>query len=213
MPFKCVAGRPPFKGRGAGGIISLLPSPTPITFDPMMKILVLFLLLASLSCGNKTNPDKKNASAHEDKSMGSTLENINTSEYSVVHFKEEDELCFATVNHFFKDYGSKVKFPFSLWVTVETAGKNVKGHPDDAEAALFNNVEDALINKFITTMPFCYIGRTTRNGYREIMFYVSDKDKATSLMNDFIRDNTFGRKINFEITSDPMWQTVEGLFQ
>lgn len=144
--------------------------------------------------------------------LGSTLENINNSEHSVVQFQVDGKLCFATVNQFFKDYDRKSDFPLSLWITVETKDKNEQGHPVDKEAELFNNLEDSLISALDGKTPYCYIGRTTRDGYRELMFYVSDKDKATEIVRTFIETNKFNRQMDFLIDWDREWESVSGLY-
>jgi len=77
---------------------------------------------------------------------------------------------------------------------------------------LFNSLEDSLIDKFITKTPFCFIGRTTRDDYRELMFYVADKGKATEVMNEFIKEDRFKRKIEFAIDPDTTWESVGGFY-
>ena len=169
-------------------------------------------LSALFSCNTKTVDNSKQAMT-TDTIVGSTLDNINNSQHSIIQFQVDNKLCFATINQYFKNYKSKSAFPFSLWVTVETLEKNDKGHPLDAEATLFNSLEDSLIDHFVTRTPFCFIGRTTRDGYRELMFYVSDKDKATEVMNAFIKKNTFKRKIEFAIDQDTTWESVGGFYE
>lgn len=178
-----------------------------------MKYLIIVAFFSSLfSCGD-IKTDKTTREKPTENLVGSTLDNINNSPHTIIKFEVNNELCFATINQFFKDYKNKTAFPYSLWVTVETVDKNDNGHPTETEASLFNDIEDTLINRFISGTPFCYIGRTIRNGYRESMFYVADKDKATEVMDRFIKDNTFNRKIEFAIESDSTWDTVSGLYQ
>jgi hypothetical protein len=178
-----------------------------------MKNLILAIFLSTLfSCNTKTVANSKQVMT-TDTIVGSTLDNINNSEFSLIQFHVDDKLGFATINQYFRNYKSKSSFPFSLWVTVETLEKNGQGHPLDTEATLFNSLEDSLIDHFVTKTPFCYIGRTTRDGYRELMFYISDKDKAKEVMNEFIKTNTFKRKIEFAIDQDAKWESVEGFYQ
>ena len=42
---------------------------------------------------------------------GSTVANINEAEFSTLQFEIENELCFATINQYFKDYKHKDAFP------------------------------------------------------------------------------------------------------
>jgi hypothetical protein len=48
----------------------------------------------------------------------------------------------------------------------------------------------------------CFIGRTTREGYREIMIYGANREKLSEIMNRFVRENTFSRSITFQIEND-----------
>lgn len=144
--------------------------------------------------------------------IGSTLTNIDKAEYTMTQFEIDNKLCFATINQYFKNYKHKDSFPYSLWVTVETSQKNKNGHPTDDEALIFNNLEDSLIATLAEKTPFCYIGRTTHDGNREIMFYVDDKQKAADIVDGFIKADQFKRKITYEIDSDKEWKSVEGLY-
>jgi hypothetical protein len=96
---------------------------------------------------------------------------------------------------------------------VETRDKNENGHPTGEEAALFNNLEDSIISKMDKKTPYCFIGRTTRNGFKEIMFYVSDKDNAVKLIGEFVKEDRFKRKINYNIGLDKTWESVSGFIE
>lgn len=176
-----------------------------------LKVIIMATFLSSLfSCSKKS--DNSEQSKSTETAVGSTWDNINNSEHSVVQFEVDGKLCFATINQYFNNYENKKDFPYSLWVTVETRDKNDKGHPVDEEALLFNNLEDSLIESFISKTPFCFIGRTTRDGYRELMFYVADKAKATEIMNKFVEKDEFKRGIEFKIDPDATWESVSGLY-
>jgi hypothetical protein len=180
----------------------------------MTKLKVMFMatfLSSLLSCSNNKSDNSQQTRSMETL-VGSTLDNINNSEHAVIQFQINGKVCFATINQYFKNFPNKGDFPFSLWVTVETLEKNDEGHPVDTEAILFNSLEDSLIENFVKKTPFCFIGRTTRDGYRELMFYVADKVKATEVMNEFIRNDTFKRRIEFAIDPDETWENVGGFY-
>ena len=179
----------------------------------MDRICLLIAFAVISSCSKKgAQSENQITNTNVNAAIGSTIENINNSQHSVIQFQVDNKECFATINQYFKNYPDKKSFPYSLWITIQTLEKNEVGHPTDAEATLFNNLEDALITKFAGKTPFCFIGRTTRDGYREIMIYVSDKEKSMSLMNDFIKENTFKRNMEFSIDKDENWGNVEGLY-
>lgn len=176
----------------------------------MRMILNLLFLCSLLSCNHKEmHASKKNTSI---KNVGSNLQNINDAEHVLLKFEVENKVCFALINQHFKDYKHKKDFPFSLWITVETKNKNPNGHPTNGEALLFNKLEDLLIGNLGASTPFCFIGRTTRDGYREIMIYGADRQKLSEIMNRFIRENTFGRNITFQIDLDDNWESVSGFY-
>ena len=157
-----------------------------------------------MSCGQRTN---------DSQIIGSTIENINNSEWSVAEFWVDDEKCFVSVNQYFQNYPSQSNFPYCLWITVGTKEQNDNGHPTSDEAQLFNQLEDSVILQLDGKTPYCFIGRTTMNGYREIMIYVSDKEASSELLNNFIKTNQFGRTIEFEISPDESWNSVSGLIE
>ena len=161
------------------------------------------------SCLNK----KKEIIINDTINKGSNIENINKSSYSVIKFKIDNQECFATINEYFKHYNYKSDFPFALWIKVETIEQNSNGHPTDNEALLFNEIEDSIISQLDKKTPYCFIGRTTRNGFREVMFYVSDKDKSFDLMNKFVNSNKFKRKIELTIDRDDKWKSVSGFIE
>lgn len=175
--------------------------------------LCLFILITAFAhCG----PDSRQETNHTtpiDTVTGSTLKNINESEHVVIQFEIDGKPCFATINQAFKSFKNKQAFPLSLWITVETQQRNPNGHPTNDETTLFNNIEDSLIETFDKKTPFCFIGRTTRDGYREIMFYVRDKQRASETMDNFIKANRFKRTIKYEINRDENWESVSGLYK
>ena len=178
----------------------------------MKSVGLIVVILGLIGCNQSISQETNNIEK-VDTVIGSTFQNINDAQHSVIQFEVDNKLCFATINQFFKDYKNKQAFPYSLWLTVETLEKNVNGHPTNEEATLFNNLEDGLVEAFDGKTPFCYIGRTTKDGYREIMFYVSDKQKASEIIAEFVKKNKFGRKIQYEIKEDKNWESVSGFYQ
>jgi|WetSurMetagenome_2_1015567.scaffolds.fasta_scaffold17451_2 hypothetical protein len=174
----------------------------------MKYFIVTLLLLILISCNSKEEENQMDKMI-----LGSTVENINNSQYSVIRFKINDEECFATINQYFNNFKYKSDFPYSLWISVETKDKNTNGRPTDKEAELYNDLEDSIVRQFDTKTPYCYIGRTTRNGFREIIFYVSDRDLASTLMDVYIGENKYDRKIEYDIRLDKNWESVSGLVQ
>ena len=179
-----------------------------------MKTLLLSLAcLLILSCSNNSRHKSSSKQVITDSQINATMKNIDSAEYSVREFEVKGKLCFATINESFKNFPRKKEFPLSLWITVETKNRNVNGHPTDEEATLYNNLEDSLLHHLATRVPLCYIGRTTRDGYREVMFYVPDKAEAERAMNAFVNGNRFQRKITFTIGPDTLWESVSGFYQ
>jgi len=176
----------------------------------MRVIFILLCFLMLLSCNNK----KMEASQKKTVTLnvGSTVQNINDAEHTLLEFEVENKTCFALINQHFRGYKYKKDFPISLWITVETRNRNPNGHPIESEALLFNKIEDSLIHILAASTPFCFIGRTTRDNYREIMIYGADKKQLSEIMNRFVRENTFGRNITFQIDNDVNWDNVGGFY-
>jgi hypothetical protein len=122
-----------------------------------LQVIIMATFLSSIfSCGNK-NSDNSEQTKSKKTLVGSTLDNINNSEHSVIQFQVDGKLCFAAINQYFKNFENRSDFPFSLWVTVETRDKNDEGHPVDTEAILFNSLEDSLIENFVAKTHFALL--------------------------------------------------------
>jgi hypothetical protein len=171
----------------------------------MKHLLIIIMIIGISNCTKNRNGETKMA--------GSTIENINNSKYMGLKFNIGDEVCIASINQYFKNYKEKDKYPYSLWVTVETKNRNQIGGPTEVEGKLFNILEDSIIYKFAKNTPFCFIGRTQRNGYREIMIYVSDNIKSSEIMDEFINEDKFKRKIEYKIGLDNKWECVSGFIE
>lgn len=161
------------------------------------SIIILLIIFGSNCKGNKIDTTTV---------IGSTLENIENSKYEGIKFNVGEEKCIAVINQYFKNFKQKDKFPYSLWITVETKDKS--GYPGEIESNKFITLEDSIISKISCMTPFCYIGHTTRKGYREIIIYVSDKNKTIGIMDNL--NNELKAKLKFDIQIDINWENVSG---
>jgi hypothetical protein len=178
-----------------------------------MKYFLLAICMdVILSCSAQVKSIDSVKASPQKNVIGSTLLNIENSSYVVLQFEIDKKPCLALINQSFKNYAHKSDFPYAVWITVETREKNENGHPLINESNLFKRIEDSVNSRFAGSIPFCYIGHTTRDGYREIMIFVSDLKKANQLMNEFVSQKIFDRDIKFDIAEDREWESVSGFY-
>lgn len=179
----------------------------------MMKyIYLIFLFVAAISCTNHPASTADQKIKHSP-ITGTTALSYDTSKFMLLQFEIDKKPCVALISEQFRNFKHKNDFPYAFWITVETKLKNKNGHPVDEEADVFNKLEESLVKQFISSTPFCYIGRTTRDGYRELMMYSADKQKSIEVLENFISQNKFDRKITYEVQEDQTWEGVGGFYQ
>ena len=133
--------------------------------------------------------------------------------YSIFKLDMNDVLAFATINTGYKNYPNKQHFPWCAQILLAIQDKNDNGHPTDEEAAVLNDIEDKITTFLKENHTVHHIGRVTRNGERDIIYYI-DKPKfnqhETKLFFDEINSQ---RNLNFTLEKDPKWEFVGGLIQ
>lgn len=144
--------------------------------------------------------------------VGSTWENTNNAKYTVMPYMNGNDTCFAMMNEYFKTFDRKAQFPFFMLVSAQTEKNNVKGFPEPEEQDVQNRLEDSLIMFFDRTKtPFCFIGHSTRRGFRDMMLYVNDTARAGQAIANFISSGT-PRKTAVTIVPDSGWTNIQGLY-
>ncbi|QHL88949.1 DUF695 domain-containing protein [Nibribacter ruber] len=122
-------------------------------------------------------------------------------------------LGFLMVNQSYKNYEFKKEYPWYLWVDIEVREKNANGHPTSNEATHLNNLEDEIDAELKKVCGRHYLGRTTFEGTRELLYYVDDPEKANAVLQKLASNPNSIRQFQFKIEEDKEWSKVAYLFQ
>lgn len=121
---------------------------------------------------------------------------------------EAGNLVFITVNLEYKNYQHKADFPYFLHINVSTGNQNPNGHPTTEEALVLNQVEDEITAALQDVTPVRLLGRVTTKGFREIMYFVREAEKAkASLMR--LAAARPRRPWEFSVFEDPEWTRAQ----
>jgi len=170
-----------------------------------MRILILFFcsIFLLFSCHSETKPADNYSKA-------------NRSVDSLVKFRSLDFIvngkpCTALINEGYKDFKRKKEFPLSLFITINTIEKDSNGHPVDKEAEIFNALENEILSE-LGTETVCYVGQTTMDGYRDMMFYIASKDqiKISDKLKSIKQKEPRIKSFTFENDSD--WEAVSEFY-
>jgi len=169
-----------------------------------MRTLFLFFCSVILLC-----------SCHGESKPARNYTKVNQSLDSLVKFRSLDFIvdgkpCKALINQGYKNFKQKKEFPLSLFITINTVEKDSNGHPTDKEAMIFNSLESEILSLLVSET--CYIGQTTMNGYRDMMFYIASKDqkKISNKLKSIKKKQSRIKAYTFE--DDPDWEAVSEFY-
>lgn len=134
--------------------------------------------------------------------------------FTTLKFEAEGKPCVALINNRYIGFKEKSKFALSLFIMVNTIGKNKDGHPDEKEIEIFNTLQTEIITDLSKVLgPYCYVGTTTMPGYRDILLYINpeDRDKATDILRKLKEKNSRIDTISFE--EDVEWEAVASFYE
>ena len=118
------------------------------------------------------------------------------------------------INSKYKDFDKDKKegFSLSVFISVNTVEKNKDGHPTAKEAIEFSRLENEILKRTGPLSP-CYIGHTTMNGYRDVIFYIkpNDQQKFNSIITEIRKRNSRVKSYVFE--NDPKWEAVSEFYE
>lgn len=166
--------------------------------------LLLLCILPLISCSQSN----KTESATPSKTAAIKPEDV----FTTLKFELNGKPCIAVINKQYKDYKNKAMFPLSLFLMVNTTDKDQKGHPVEKEAVIFHELQSRIIRELSIAFPYCHVGTTTMNGYRDILLYINpkDKEKASAIL-DRIKDEN-KRFVSYTFESDPEWDAVASFY-
>lgn len=124
------------------------------------------------------------------------------------------------LNHSLKHYPYKKDYPWSLKVVIDLLDTNEQGLPTQTEADVLNNFEDGIVNSLLEICQFHFIGRTTWNGQRTLMFYLNEPEHAYNELQQLIEKVEIAKKSSPQIVrefeyilqEDPDWALVNDYY-
>jgi hypothetical protein len=134
--------------------------------------------------------------------------------FTTLKFEAEGKPCVALINNRYIGFKEKSSFSLSLFITVNTLEKNKDGHPVEKEIEIFNKLQTDIISGLSRELgTYCYVGTTTMPGYRDILLYITPKDrlKAGDILKKFKDENSRLDSISFE--DDPEWEAVASFYE
>ncbi len=167
----------------------------------MKKILITGLVLIIIVIGLSFLKDKKNAGGQE---------RFPEDSFSILQATDQNgRLIFITANYAYKDYKFKADYPWFLRIEIEVKDKNANGHPTSDEAEFLNQMEDLIDAELKKVCSSHYIGRTTLNGLRELLYYVDNPEKANTVLQRLVSDPNPIRQFEYTIEEDKDWDKVD----
>lgn len=173
-----------------------------LNVNVMRLVQTVFLLCCLASCQGR-QADSSQKSTKQD--------SVPQSKYRVLEFMADDKPAIALIDTTYKGFNRKAGFPLSLFITITTEDKNAKGHPTVKESVVFNSIEDEILSN-MAPIASCYVGKTTMNGYRDLIFYIAEKDQKQVSQKLAEIQNKFPRVKSYVFEKDPAWDAVSEFY-
>lgn len=117
----------------------------------------------------------------------------------------KDGWALATINTKYGYYPNKRFFPWLVLIEVEIIDQNENGHPTGQDAEKLMKVETEVIEFLERQNTVHFIGRVTRNGFRDLIYYIDDPKFNQAAIDSICNKIRSERSINFSIDRDPAW--------
>jgi hypothetical protein len=131
-----------------------------------------------------------------------------TENYSIFKLTVDNGLAFATMNTGYNNYPNKSNFPWCAQILLSIQDKNDNGHPIDEEAVVLNDIEVRITEFLKRTQVVHPIGRVTRNGERDIIYYIDKPKFNQKETKEFFDEINAIRNLNFTLEEDAKWKLV-----
>jgi hypothetical protein len=119
----------------------------------------------------------------------------------------------ATINNKYNSYPHKSFFPWHVSIELEIIDKNDNGHPAGSDAEKLVKLEDEILNFLKEKHTVHFLGRVTRNGFRDLFYYIDIPKFEQTEVNSFCDNVMKERAINFGMEKDPKWTAVSGFIK
>ncbi len=128
--------------------------------------------------------------------------------FGILQLEIDDSLAIASINTAYNKYPNKKFFPWCAQVLFEISDKNENGHPTNEEAEVLNELEDKVEAFFKENHVVHFIGRLTRNGFRDIFYYLDKPNFDQNKTKIFFDEISAIRAVNFYLDEDSEWDKV-----
>ena len=174
-----------------------------------VRYYVFFLLtmICLTACGNSQSPVIKQ------RQLSRQADSISRQQFQTLEFIVDNKPALAVIDTRYKDFKNKKEFPLSLFITINTVDRDNNGHPTVKEAGIYKNIEGDIMEELDGRLISAFIGRTTMDGYRDLIFYIksSDQDKVTRALTKLQQKHSRIKEFVFE--NDPEWEAVSDFFR
>jgi len=133
--------------------------------------------------------------------------------FSISKLTLPDGLGLATFNNKYNNYPNKQFFSWHVLVELEIMDKNDNGHPTDTDAEKLVKLEDEILGFLNQKHTVHFLGRVTRNGFRDLLYYIDTPRFEQTEVNSFCDNVMKERGINFGMEKDPKWTAVSGFIK
>jgi hypothetical protein len=148
-----------------------------------------------------------------DKNVGISEPIFPGENFSISKLTLPDGWGLATFNTKYNNYPNKSFYPWHVLIELEIIDKNENGHPINTEAEKLVKLEDDILNFLKQKHTVHFIGRVTRNGFRDLLYFIDIPKFEEKEVNIFCDDIMKDRAINFGIEKDPKWTSVSGFIE
>ena len=172
-----------------------------------MKIysLVVGILLLTTSCGGKIHKASDVNYVSQD-----TIKTATSDKFFVLNFMANNKPCTANISTKYVNFTDKRDYSLSVFITVNQK-KTKERLVIMKDSVQFNKLEQEIL-KSIRKFSTCYIGNTNMNSFRDLIFYIKQKDQK-GFSSELTNLKTQHPEIkSFIFEEDPKWEAVSEFY-
>jgi hypothetical protein len=149
-----------------------------------------------------------------DDNKGQPIEPIFPGEsFTIFKLNFPDGWGLATINKKYDNYPNKSLYPWLVLIELEVIDKNDNGHPINSDTDKLIMLEENIITFLKQKHTVHFLGRVTKNGFRELLYYIDIPKFEQTEVNTFCDNIMKERAINFTMEKDPKWNSVSGFLE
>lgn len=133
--------------------------------------------------------------------------------FTIFRLEMPEGLAFATINQAYDHYPNKLLFPWCTQLILAINNKNSIGHPTNREARQLNDLEDKIARFLKKRHQVHYIGRVTRNGFRDLFYYLDQPMFDHAETEQFLESIKAERGVYFKLERDENWEFVSAFIK